>query len=252
MSHAYLFAGPRGTGKTSTAKILAMALNCEAGGGQGHRRRPTAPAPTAQAIRRGSFHGRARDRRRLQPRHRRDPRDPRPGAVRAGRRAHEGLHRRRSPHADPGGLQRPAQDARGATAARGLRAGHHRAAPGAPHHPVPLPALRLPPPRHCRRSCGCWSSVAEREGIEVSREHPVGHRPGGRRAASATPSAPSTSCPPTARARSRCRTRWPSWAWPSRTSCSSWSTSSTTRDTPGGPAVRGAADRRAAPTSTSS
>src|SRR5660398_213887 len=26
ISHAYLFAGPRGTGKTSTAKILAMAL----------------------------------------------------------------------------------------------------------------------------------------------------------------------------------------------------------------------------------
>lgn len=27
-SHAYLFSGPRGTGKTSTAKILACALNC--------------------------------------------------------------------------------------------------------------------------------------------------------------------------------------------------------------------------------
>ena len=27
-AHAYLFSGPRGTGKTSTAKILAMALNC--------------------------------------------------------------------------------------------------------------------------------------------------------------------------------------------------------------------------------
>lgn len=29
ISHAYLFAGPRGTGKTSTAKVLAMAVNCQ-------------------------------------------------------------------------------------------------------------------------------------------------------------------------------------------------------------------------------
>jgi DNA polymerase-3 subunit gamma/tau len=28
VSHAYLFSGPRGTGKTSTAKVLAMGLNC--------------------------------------------------------------------------------------------------------------------------------------------------------------------------------------------------------------------------------
>lgn len=31
VAHAYLFAGPRGTGKTSMAKIFARAINCEQG-----------------------------------------------------------------------------------------------------------------------------------------------------------------------------------------------------------------------------
>src|ERR687885_171154 len=31
VAHAYLFSGPRGTGKTSTAKVLALALNCAKG-----------------------------------------------------------------------------------------------------------------------------------------------------------------------------------------------------------------------------
>jgi DNA polymerase-3 subunit gamma/tau len=40
IAHAYLFAGPRGVGKTTTARLLAMGLNCERAGGD-------APVPCA-------------------------------------------------------------------------------------------------------------------------------------------------------------------------------------------------------------
>ncbi|MDQ3397342.1 MAG: AAA family ATPase, partial [Deinococcota bacterium] len=48
VGHAYLFSGPRGVGKTTTARLVAMAVNCE------RDDKPCGACESCRLVRRGS------------------------------------------------------------------------------------------------------------------------------------------------------------------------------------------------------
>ena len=152
VSHAYLFSGPRGTGKTSSGRLLAKAGNCR----DPQDGEPCNKCDSCLRFLRGTRHGPRRARRRQQPRHRRDTQPAREGRLRARQRRLQSLHHRRSAHAHRARLQRPPEDARRAAAARHLRPGDDRAAQDTGDHRLPLPAIRLPPhpPRAGHRPAG--------------------------------------------------------------------------------------------------
>ena len=193
VNHAYLFSGPRGCGKTTSARILARSLNC-------------AQAPVVRPLRRvrqlpragprrAGLDRRHRDRRGL-PRWRgRRPRPAGEGLLRAGARQVQGLHHRRGPHGHDAGLQRPAQAGRGAAAAPAVHLRHDRARQGAADHPLahpplPLPAdpaapaQRLPLPARRRGGRGHRAGRAAPRRTRrggVGARHPVRARPAARR-----------------------------------------------------------------------
>ena len=142
VAHAILFVGPRGTGKTQPRPDPRE-------GGQLHEppgRRPVRRLPVVRLDPRRPGDGPGRDRRRVEPRHRRHPRPARADQLRPDRPAPQGLHPRRGPPDHEGRLERAPEVARGAARVRRL---HVRLDPpaGVPAgDPVAPPAVRRPAP----------------------------------------------------------------------------------------------------------
>ena len=177
VGHAYLFSGPRGVGKTTTARLLAMAVNCDA---DDPAERPCGTCESCVLVQTRPAPGRHRARRRLEQLGRRRPRPAREGAPGLAPRRPARLGARRGPHAVARGRERAPQDPRGAAAGLDLRARHDRAREAAGDGAVAVPALPLPAAH--RRADPRQAGAPGRRGRRRRRRRRAGaRRPRGRR-----------------------------------------------------------------------
>ena len=149
VSHAYLFTGPRGTGKTTTARLLAKALLCE----KGPTAEPDGTCEDCEMIAAGEhpdvYELDAASRTGVE-----NVREEIIGRVQfAPTRGRYKVYIIDEVHMlSTAAFNALSEDAGGAAEPRGVHPGHHRPSEGARDHSLALPALRFPP--HLHRSHG--------------------------------------------------------------------------------------------------
>jgi hypothetical protein len=136
ISHAYLFCGPRGTGKTTTARLLAKAVNCL---DPDPARRPCNACASCIAINTNAT----------------------TDVIEIDAASNRGsdstqdqvLHRRRGAPDHRRRRERFPEDPGGAAPAHQVRAGDDRSGRVAADNRLPLPAIRFPAHQHQRHDC---------------------------------------------------------------------------------------------------